>query len=141
MPQANTAPLAVGTIKSGQVVVAAANANRNGTGTLATDIFALYTAGTSGAVIARVRATHQGANAVASTAMSCRLYRVNSGATVKTLISEVLLPSATPTAGTVLGATATFPVTNITLASGEALWVSQSAAESVAYDADQGGDY
>jgi hypothetical protein len=129
--------MAVVTLKNGQAVVSAANAARDGTGTLVT----LYTAGTSGALIPRVMAAHQGAAGAASTAMSLRLFRVNSGATVKTLISEVLLPTATPAAGTALGSSVTFPKTNITLASGEALAVAQTAAESVAYDCDQGGDY
>ena len=136
MPGPNTLPIAVGTLKNGQAIVSALNAARDGSGTLVT----LYTAGTAGALIPRVMASHQGAAGAASTAMALRLFRVNKGATVKTLISEVLLPAATPST-TVLGASVTFPKINITLADSEVLAVAQTAAESVAYDCDQGGDY
>ena len=134
MPGANTIPLAVGTVNDGVVSVSAANANRDGTGTLTT----LYTAGTAGALINRIRANHAGAVTVASTAMVLRLWRTSGATTV--LEDEVAMATATPTTA-VVGATATFSKTNITLKAGDILKVSQSVAEAVNYCADQGGDY
>ena len=135
MPVPNTAPLAVVTVNGGIVVLAAANANRDGTtGAYPT----LFTAGTSGALINRIRAQHAGAVSVASTAMVLRLW-LTSGATT-TLVDEVAMVAATPTAS-VIGGTATFGKTNITMKAGDILKVSQTVAEAVHYVADQGGDY
>lgn len=135
MPVANTAPLAVGTINDGVVIVSAANTNRDGTTGAYTT---LYTAGANGAIINRVRASHAGAISVASTAMVLRLWHTSGATTV--LIDEVALPSVTPTAS-VIGSTATFSKTNITMKAADILKVTISVAEAVHFCADQGGDY
>ena len=110
------------------------NVNRDGSGTLTL----LYTAGVSGALINRVTATSGVAAAATSTLQVLRLWRTNGA--VKVLESEVLLPSATPNTA-VLGASVTFPKTNITLKAGELLSVTQTVSEPVHFVADQGGDY
>lgn len=134
MPGPNFQPLAVITPSTGVVTVSTANTARDGTGTLTP----LYTAGTSGATIARVRCIHQGAISVASTAMVCRLWLTSGATTV--MIDEVALASATPSASAI-GATATFSKTNLVLKGGDILKVTISVSESVGFCADQGGDY
>lgn len=140
MPNPNTQPLAVGLIKNGQAIGTTLNTGRDSSGTVGTNLFLLYTAGLSGAIIPRIRAVHMGPTGTLSTAMSLRLFKWSSGGGVKTLIDEALLPAATPTVGTVLGAAVTFPKGNYFLAPGEALYVAQTASENVGYEADQGGD-
>ena len=135
MPVANTIPLAVGTPNTGVVVINTANTNRDGTTGAYTT---LYTAGSNGAVINRVRVQHMGASGVASTAMLARLWHT-SGATTA-LIDEVALASVTPSTS-VVGATATFSKTNIQLKAGDILKVTITVAESVGFVADQGGDF
>lgn len=137
MPTPNVQPLAVGTV--GYTIttstVSAANTNRDGTtGTYVT----FLTAGSAGALVPRITATHMGASGVASTAMVLRLWRVVGATTI--LESEVALPSATPNT-TTIGATVSFPKTNIMLKAGEVLKLTQTVAETVGYIADQGGDY
>lgn len=134
MPGPNFQPLAVITPSTGVVTVSTANTARDGSGTLTT----LYTAGASGATIARVRCMHQGAITVASTAMVCRLWLTSGATTV--LVDEVALPSATPSAS-VVGAVATFSKTNLVLKAGDILKVTTSVSETVSFCADQGGDY
>lgn len=135
---ANTNPIAVGSPKAGCLVLSAANTNRDGTtGAYST----LFTAGSNGAMINRVRVIHMGAVTVASTAMVCRLWRtVTVPGAANVLEDEVALPSVTPT-NSVVGSVVAFSKTNIQLAPGEILKVSQSIAESVGYVADQGGDF
>ena len=81
MPVPNTQPLAVGSIKTGQVVCTTANAGRDGSGTIGTNLMRLYQAGSQGAVIPRAKARHQGAAGTASSAMRLVLYRSSSGDT------------------------------------------------------------
>ena len=133
---ANSNVMAVGVSNgtAAPVVVSVANTLRDGTGTLT----ALATAGTQGALFARVRATHHGVIGTPSTAMVVRLW-VTSGA-VKVMLDEQTLPSVTPTAS-VPGATVTFVKTNISLKSGEVLSVTTSVSEAVGFVADQGGDF
>lgn len=136
MPGPNFQPLAVITPQTASIVVALLQALRDGTG--ATTLFTSPATG-SGSVIGRIKVTHQGAIGAASTAMVCRLYLTSGGVT--TMIDEIALPSATPTAAGVLGASAYFTRTNIVLKAGDVLKVSQSVSESVGYSADQAGDY
>lgn len=133
MTSLNRMPVYPDTVKTGTARVAAANANRDGTGALVT----IYTGATNGSVVSRVGIDHTGAAGVASTAMVARLWRVNGGTI--TLIDEVLLPSATPNTA-VVGTRSAFNRTNISLAPGEILKVSQTVAENVDYEA-EAGDY
>jgi hypothetical protein len=131
----NVQPLAVGTLKNGAVVLSAINAGRDGSGTLGT----LYVAGTGGALIPRVWARNQGAYGASSPTV-CRLFREISGGASRVLIDEVVLPAVTSSA-TAVGAAIPFPIGNYSLAAGETLKVCQSTADSISYNADQGGDY
>jgi hypothetical protein len=133
MTKANTTPIYPGVVRTAQARVSAANANRDGTGTLVT----LATAGTDGSVVARVGGVRSGAAAAAETAQVARLWRVNGG--TKTLIDEVLLGSLTPNTAAI-GTRFQFNRTNIVLGSGEVLAVSQTVAENVDYEAEL-GDY
>ncbi len=138
MPVASTVPLAVGTPKAGCVVISSANTNRDGTTGAYTT---LYTAGTSGAIVNRVKVVHMGAITVASTAMVARLWRTVSVPGAATVLEdEVALTAVTPTSA-VVGATATFSKTNIVLAPGEILKGTISIGEAVGFIVDQGGDY
>ncbi len=134
MPVSNTTPLYVGTQSTGLVVLAAANANRDGTtGAYST----LYTAGANGAQINRV-AFRSMAAVGASTAMVCRLWLTSGATTV--LIDEVAMATATSST-TAVGAFGAFTKTNIQMKAADILKVTQTVAESVGYLADQGGDY
>ena len=134
MPVSNTQPLYVGTQNTGVVVLAAANANRDGTTGAYTT---LYTAGANGAQINRV-AVQSHAAVGANTPMVCRLW-ITSGATT-VMIDEVALTAITSST-TAVGAKAAFTKTGIQLKAGDILKVTQTVAESVGYLADQGGDY
>lgn len=134
MPNPNTAPIYPGTPKKASVLLATANTARDGSGTLTT----LYTAGSQGAFIEKVKAMSGIAAGSPSTAMAIRYWRIPGGSGSGQLIAEVLLPSATPST-TVLGASIETTL-NTELAANDILAVTQTAAENVHHSA-QGGDY
>lgn len=135
MAAPNTAPIYVFTPNVGLVVLATANANRDGTTGAYTT---LYTAGAQGATINRV--TFRSMAAVgASTAMVCRLWWTSGATTV--LVDETALATATSST-TAVGGFGSFTLkTGIQMKAGDILKVTQTVAESVGYCADQGGDF
>lgn len=99
---ANTAPIFSLSGVVGQVGVSAANTKSNGTGTIGTDIFLLFTAGANGSFVDRVRWTPTAT--AASTATGATVARIfistkTSGATTGStdtfLFQEIALPAVT----------------------------------------------
>jgi hypothetical protein len=126
---AGTAPIYVATPRAPRVAITAANVKNDGTGTIGTDIFLLFTAGANGAYVGRVRFVISGSTAsTASTATVGRVYMSTqtSGATTNAntmRVDEVGIPSITTDQTTV--PTAFFEVqVNSFLAANETLLVS-----------------
>ena len=98
---ANTSPIFTLTPNVGVVGVTAANTKSDGTGTVATDIFKAFTAGSNGSFVTRVRFNPTASAAgTTTTATVGRVFysTVGSGATANTntwLLGEVTLPSVT----------------------------------------------
>lgn len=133
----NTVPIYPGSVLSAPLNLAVANTARDGSGVLnlLVQANAAATAAGKGAIVQRINVVSAAAIG-ASTAMVCRLWRVSAGAVI-TLEDEVALVTAT-TSNTVVGTRTVFNRTNILLAPGEALKVTQSIAEAVAYCAEYG---
>jgi len=126
---AGNLPIYVATPKASRVSITAANTKNDGAGTIATDIFLLYTAGANGGYIGRVRfVVSASAASTASTATVGRVYMstLTSGATTNAntmRVDEVAIPSITADQPTVQ--TPFFEVqVNSFLAANEALLVS-----------------
>lgn len=105
---AGTTPIFVLTPKAPAVNITAANTKNDGAGTLGTDLFILFTAGSNGSYIGRVRfVISASAASTASTATVARLYRsTKTGTQVASTadtsrIDEVALPSITADQATV----------------------------------------
>lgn len=126
---AGTAPIYVATPRSPAVGITAANVKNDGAGTIATDMFLLFTAGANGAWVGKVRFVPSASTAsTATTATVGRVYKSTqtSGATTNVntqRIDEVAIPSQTVDQATAqLGF---FEVlVNSFLAAGEAILVS-----------------
>jgi hypothetical protein len=101
---ANTSPIFTLTPNVGVIGVTAANTKSDGTGTVATDIFKAFTAGTNGSMVYKVRfSPTASAAATATTATVGRVFysTVGSGATANTwLLAEVTLPTVTADSST-----------------------------------------
>lgn len=126
---ANTSPIFVLTPKAPAVSITAANTKNDGAGTIATDMFLLYTAGSNGAWVGRVRFAVSGSTAATgSTATVARVYisTQTSGATTNAntfRVDEVALPTITTDQTTTQ--TPVFEVqVNSFLAAGQTLLVS-----------------
>ena len=147
---ANTSPIFSLTPNNGKVSVSAALTKSDGTGTIATDIFKLFTAGANGSYVGDVRFSIAGTTAsTASTATVARVYLATTGSGATTggtntfLLAEAALPSQTTDSTTI----ATYPVVvplNRALASGEYLLVSTHhapAANTQVHATCNGGDF
>lgn len=148
----NTAPIYTGTPKVSGVTITAAQNNSQGTGTVGTDIYLAFSAGTRGSYLQKVRFTLGGATAnTASTAAVLRIYlsTVNTGSTTSSntwLIQEVTAATQTPNVVTTLTG-ATYPIDvalNFAIPTGYYLLVGASAvtsANTVWVATTYGGDY
>jgi hypothetical protein len=147
---ANTAPIFSLTPNNGKVSVTAALTKSDGTGTIATDIFKLFTAGANGSYVGDVRfSVAASAAGTASTATVARVYLATTGSGATTggtnvfLLAEAALPSQTADSTT----TPTFPAVvplNRALASGEFILVSTHhapAASTAVHATCNGGDF
>ncbi len=103
-------PIAPSSVRRISTSHATANLLRDGTGV----ITPLLTGGDNGSVVPNIRIRSIEAAGV-STPNVARLWHRNNGAGTWYLIDEVVLPTATPST-TVVGASATFNLTNIVLA-------------------------
>ena len=149
---ANTAPIFTGTPKVTGTRITSAQNNSQGTGTIGTDIYLAFSAGTNGSYLQKVRFTLGGATAnTASTAAVLRVYLSTqaSGATTSSntwLVQEVTAASQTPNVVTTLTG-ATYPIDvplNFAIPSGYYLLVGSSAvtsANTVWTVTTYGGDY
>ena len=148
----NTAPIFTGTPKVTGTRITSAQNNSQGTGTIGTDIYLAFSAGTNGSYLQKVRFTLGGATAnTASTAAVLRVYLSTqaSGATTSSntwLVQEVTAASQTPNVVTTLTG-ATYPIDvplNFAIPSGYYLLVGSSAvtsANTVWTVTTYGGDY
>jgi hypothetical protein len=149
---ANISPIFTGTPKVSGTRITTAQANSTGAGTVGTDYFLAFSAGTNGSYVQRIRFILGGATAnTASTAAVLRVYlsTVNAGTTTSAntfLIQEVVAPSQTP--NVITGVTAaTFPIDvplNFAIPTGYYLLVGASAvtsANTVWTVTTYGGDY
>jgi hypothetical protein len=152
MPVANTAPIfTLAPRFSGTRITAIAN-NSQGNGTIGTDHFLAFTAGTNGSYLQKVRFTLTGATAnTASVAGILRVYlSTQSSGTITSantwLIQEVTAATQTPNVVTTLTG-ATYPIDvplNFAIQSGYNILVSVSAvagANTVWVATTYGGDY
>ena len=116
-----TSPSFASTPKTAIAQVSTANTARDGTGTIAT----VYTAGSSGSVVYKVRVIATGT----TTANVVRLF-INDGTNTR-LLEELMVPAITPSASIHVFATeVTFPVTApVFLPSGYSLRASTNNAE------------
>jgi hypothetical protein len=149
---ANTSPIFTGTPKVSGTRITTAQANSTGAGTVGTDYFLAFSAGTNGSYLQRMRFILGGAALnTASTAAVLRVYlsTVNTGATTSAntfLIQEVVAASQTPNVIGTLTA-ATFPIDvplNFAIPTGYYLLVGSSAvtsANTVWTVTTYGGDY
>jgi hypothetical protein len=147
---ANTSPVFSLTPNNGKVAVTAALTKSDGAGTVGTDIFKLFTAGTNGSYVGDVRFSIAGSvAAAASQATVARVYLATSGSgalvagTSVFLLAEVALPTQTTDSTT----SPTFPAVvplNRALAPGEFLMVSTHhapAANTAVHATCNGGDF
>lgn len=149
---ANTAPIFSGTPKVSGTRITAAQNNSQGNGTVGTDIYLAFSAGTNGSYLQKVRFTLAGATAnTASTAAVLRIYlsTVNTGSTTSSntwLIQEVTAATQTPNVVTTLTG-ATYPIDvplNFAIPTGWYVLVGSSAvtsANTVWTVTTYGGDY
>ena len=116
-----TSPSFASTPKTAIAQVSTANTARDGTGTIAT----VYTAGSSGSVVYKVRVIATGT----TTANVVRLF-INDGTNTR-LLEELMVPALTPsTSNHVFATEVTFPVTApVFLPSGYSLRASTNNAE------------
>lgn len=150
MTAPNTSPVFSLTPNNGRVAVTAANTKSDGTGTIGTDIFKLFTAGAQGSWVSKIRLT-TGATAAATTttATVARIFlsTVTSGATTggtdTFLLAEIVVPSVSGDSSTVPTNIIEVPL-NIALKSGETILVTNHAApaaSTVQHAHCIGGDY
>jgi hypothetical protein len=134
----NTAPIFTGTPRVGFTTITAAQTNSQGSGTVGTNIYLAFTAGSSGSYLQKVRFTLGGATAnTASTSGVLRIYlsTQSSGATTQAntyLVQEVTAASQTPNVVTTLTG-ATYPIDvplNFAIPSGQNVLVGVSAVTS-----------
>ncbi len=138
---ANVNPLFVLTPNTGFARVTAANLAADGSGSLSD----LFSAGSNGSLIWRLRWFNSQASAAASSNMVIRFFLTDSGGANPRLIYEVALAGATRST-TAVGAfgTLTWPGTGLFIASGQHLKVVQSVYAGVQDQMDfiaEGGDY
>ena len=148
----NTAPIFTGTPKVGFTTITTAQNNSQGSGTVGTNIYVGFSAGTNGSYLQKVRFTLGGATAnTASTAAVLRVYisTVNTGTTTQAntyLYQEVTAASQTPNVVTTLTG-ATYPIDvplNFAIPTGQYVLVGVSAvtsANTVWNAITFGGDY
>ena len=148
----NTAPIFTGTPKVSGTRITTAQNNSQGSGTIGTDIYLAFSAGTNGSYLQKVRFTLGGATAnTASTAAVLRVYLSTqaSGAVTSSntwLVQEVTAASQTPNVVTTLTG-ATYPIDvplNFAIPTGYYLLVGASAvtsANTVWTVTAYGGDY
>lgn len=148
----NTAPIFTGTPKVSGTRITTAQNNSQGSGTIGTDIYLAFSAGTNGSYLQKVRFTLGGATAnTASTAAVLRVYLSTqaSGSTTSSntwLVQEVTAASQTPNVVTTLTG-ATYPIDvplNFAIPTGYYLLVGASAvtsANTVWTVTTYGGDY
>lgn len=148
----NTAPIFTGTPRVSGTRLTVANTNSQGIGTIGTDHYLAFSAGTNGSYLQKTRFTLSGATAnTASTAGVLRIYlSTQSSGTIGTtntwLIQEVTAASQTPNVVTTLTG-ATYPIDvplNFAIPTGYNVLVGVSAitsANSVWVATTFGGDY
>lgn len=125
--------------------VAAANTNREGTGTEGTNIFLLFTAGASGSRVDRIIYSACG-TLVANTAGCIRVFISAAGGANKRLWREYPIATTTPSASAA-GANNYSASTidgGLSLAAGEQLWVTSHIADAAGNQFDiiaQGGNF
>lgn len=133
---ANTDPIYSASGLFGSIAVTAANTSSQGGGTIATDIFLVFTAGSNGNFIREVRwILGESTIATASTATVGRIFlsTQSSGATTSSnthLLAEVALASQTPSS-TLAGVPIVIPL-NIIVPSGYSLLATNHAAPAAA---------
>lgn len=126
---AGTAPIYVATPKSPAVLITAANTKNDGAGTIATDMFLLFTAGSNGAFVGKVRFVPSASVAsTATTATVGRVYKSTQTSGATTNANTHRLDEVAISAQNVDQATAQLGffecVLNMPLAAGEAILVS-----------------
>ena len=137
---ANTSPIFTLTPNCAVSQITAANAARDGSGTLVT----AFTAGTNGSLINQVTFTNDATAVGGSVAKVCRVFVTDAAGANPTLLAEVSMPAAT-SSNTAVGATATVTFVNgLVIKSGQLIKVSQSLCATAADNSAvvvQGGDY
>lgn len=137
---ANTTPIFTLTPKVGLASVSAANTASDGSGTLVT----LFTAGSNGSRIERIRYNNAQATAAASSAMVIRFFITDTGGANPLLITEVALVAMTRTTA-VSGASGIYTFTNgLVIPSGTIIKVIQSVyagVQDLMHYIAEGGDY
>ena len=137
---ANTDPIFGLTPNNGQARVAAANTASDGSGTLVT----LFTAGSNGSIISRIRYANSQATAAASSAMVVRIFETDAAGANPRLLMEFIVAAVTRSV-TVKGVGDYIDIPGgLILKSGQLLKVIQSvyasAADQMDYTA-EGMDY
>lgn len=137
---ANTSPIFTLTPNCGVNTIAAANTASDGSGSLVT----VFTAGSNGSRVEKVRFRNGQATAAASSAMVVRVFVTDTGGSNPTLIGEAAMPAATRTTS-VIGATALISFAGgLNIASGQIIKVCQSVyagAQDLNHVVCEGGDY
>lgn len=147
---ANTAPIYTLTANTNGVAISAANTKSNGDGTIATDIFKVFTAGSNGSWISKVRFNPVATTAATTTTatvgrvyLSTKSSGATSGGTDTWLLQEVALPSVSADATTTPVNPVEVPL-NMAIPSGQTILVSTHhapAANSSQQAIAVGGDY
>lgn len=137
---ANTEPIFALTPHCSSCAVAAANTASDGSGTLVD----LFSAGSNGSRIDRIRCTNAQATAAASSPMVIRFFITDTGGSNPRLFYELALGAATRST-TVIGAGTTIAFPNgVIIASGQILKVIQSVyagAQDLMHYFAEGGDF
>lgn len=137
---AGTAPIFVKETATGAVRLAAANTNRDGSGTLST----LFTAGADGSVVDRIVATQSPATAGANSGKVLLIFVTDTAGANPMLRGELLINSVTSSA-VAIGSTATFTFSDgLPLESGQIVKVCMTIYGSAADQLDviaEGGNY
>ena len=125
---ANTQPIFTLTPNATVSLIAAANTDRSGAGTLVT----AFTAGANGSRVDFITFTSSQATAAASAARVQRVFLTDTAGLNPTLIQEIVLAAVTASA-TAIGATSTITFTNgLVINTGQIIKVSQSIYGSAA---------
>jgi len=112
-------------------LVASANTARDGSGTLGTNIFNLFTAGANGSRVDYIKFTSAQATPAGSSAMVGRVFLTDTLGNNPRLIEEVAIVTATAS-NTVIGATSTITfIGGLIIDSGQIIRVSQSVCAGV----------